>query len=197
MCCLGYVPQGWQVIFGSLFVLCEIRTWDTARVFWQEAKGTPCCLCCQGQSFGRKEFSNWERGGFGKIMREPVYVYSLGLNRLRWAGRLEGHVLVAVLPITGFGRALALCPRTHPANGHPGRRTPRQKSWARHPSAARLCTFDHLRADSRGNTSLDLTCAVEIPSCHDAIGEGAVRLSSPGQGHLQPAAPLSLSAGAS
>lgn len=54
-------------------------------------------------------------------MREPVYVYSLGLNRLRWAGRLEGHVLVAVLPITAFGRALVLCPRTHPANGHPGR----------------------------------------------------------------------------
>lgn len=50
-----------------------------------------------------------------------MYVYSRGLNRLRWAGRLAGHVLVAVMPITAFGRALALCPRTHPANGHPGR----------------------------------------------------------------------------
>lgn len=27
-----------------------------------KAKDTPCCLCCQGQSFGRKEFSNWEGG---------------------------------------------------------------------------------------------------------------------------------------
>ena len=25
-----------------------------------KAKDTPWCLCCQGQSFGRKEFSNWE-----------------------------------------------------------------------------------------------------------------------------------------
>jgi len=85
-----------------------------------KAKDTPCCLCCQGQSFGRKEFSNWEGGDLARL-REPVYVYSRGLNRLRWAGRLEGHVLVAVLPITAFGWALALCPRTHPANGHPRR----------------------------------------------------------------------------
>lgn len=50
-----------------------------------------------------------------------MYVYSRGLNRLRWAGRLAGHVLVAVMLITAFGRALVLRPRTHPANGHPGR----------------------------------------------------------------------------
>lgn len=80
-----------------------------------------------------------------------MYVYSRGLNRLRWAGRLAGHVLVAVMPITAFGRALALCPRTHPANGHPGRAHHAKRAVGLTASSGRLCTFDRLRADGRGN----------------------------------------------
>lgn len=101
-----------------------------------------------------------------------MYVYSRGLNRLRRAGRLAGHVLVAVMPITAFGRALALCPRTHPANGHPGRAHPRQKSWARQSPAADFVLLTVCGLTAWETQFLELTCAVGIPSCHDAIGRG-------------------------
>lgn len=107
---------------------------------------------------------------FGKIMREPVYVYSRGLNRLRWAGRLEGHVLVAVLPITAFGRALALCPRTHPANGHPGRTHHAQRAGLAIPQRQNFVLLTVCGLTAGKSPSRELR-ADEIPSCHDAIGK--------------------------
>lgn len=101
-----------------------------------------------------------------------MYVYSRGLNRLRWAGRLAGHVLVAVMPITAFGRALALCPRTHPANGHPGRAHHAKRAVGLTAPAADFVLLTVCGLTAGETQSLELTCAVEIPSCHDAIGRG-------------------------
>lgn len=55
-CCLGYVPQGWRVIFGSLFVLCEIRTWDTARVVRQRQRTLRGAFVVRGNPLEERNF---------------------------------------------------------------------------------------------------------------------------------------------
>lgn len=121
-----------------------------------------------------------------------MYVYSRGLNRLRWAGRLAGHVLVAVMPITAFGRALALCPRTHPANGHPGRAQHAKRAVGLTASSGRLCTFDRLRADGRGKPISGAHLRGRDSVLSRCNWQKAFPLSTSGLGPITPAVPLPL-----
>lgn len=74
-CCLGYVPQGWRVIFGSLFVLCEIRTWDTARVVRQRQRTLRVAFVVRGNPLEERNFLIG-KGEYDKIEGTCVCIFT-------------------------------------------------------------------------------------------------------------------------